>query len=414
MSHLKKISVNDLSPGMYFSGFDGPWIDNPFWKNKFVIANFKEIKQAQTSGFEHCWIDISKGKDVQESSLTEEEHALLSDIASGLSEESLDLLHEVNDAERLYEHAKGITQTMFKQVRLGKAIDTVECLRLVDEIAASVSRSSSILTSVVRLKLADEYSYIHSVAVCALMVSLGKTLGMDDASCKEAGLAGYLHDVGKAFIPPEILNKPGKLTDQEFRIIQRHPALGYDYLRGNPKVPDYASTVCLHHHEKLDGSGYPGKQQGNAITVYARMAAICDVYDAITSDRPYKQGWDPAESIAQMASWDGHFDRPMFLAFVRTLGIYPVGSIVKLKSGRRGLVIKQNQDDLTKPVVKAFTISDAFEVLNAELVDLGSACVNDGIAERSGEDWLKLKGLSMSFVDHMKSGSVGSGAIGVS
>ncbi|ASU40125.1 phosphodiesterase [Herbaspirillum sp. meg3] len=413
MSHLKKISVNNLVPGMYFSGFDGPWIDNPFWKNKFLITNHKEIKQAQTSGFEHCWIDVSKGKDVQESSLTAEEHELLGDIASGLSEESLDLLYEVEDAKRLYDQAKEITQTMFKQVRLGRAIDTAECLRLVDEIAASVTRGSSILTSVVRLKQADEYSYIHSVAVCALMVSLGKTLGMDDASCKEAGLAGYLHDVGKAFIPLEVLNKPGKLTDPEFRIVQRHPTLGYEYLRGDPKVPDYASTVCLHHHEKLDGSGYPGKQQGNAITIYARMAAICDVYDAITSDRPYKQGWDPAESIAQMASWDGHFDRPMFLAFVRTLGIYPVGSIVKLKSGRRGLVIKQNHNDLTKPVVKAFTISDAFEVLHTELVDLGSTSTQDGIAERSGEDWLKLKGLSMSFVDHMKSGIADSRAISV-
>jgi len=413
MSHLKKISVNNLIPGMYFSGFDGPWIDNPFWKNKFLITNLKEVTQAQTSGFEHCWIDVSKGKDVQESSLTAEEHELLSDIASGLSEESLDLLYEVEDAKRLYDQAKEITQTMFKQVRLGKAIDTAECLRLVDEIAASVTRGSSILTSVVRLKQADEYSYIHSVAVCALMVSLGKTLGMDDASCKEAGLAGYLHDVGKAFIPLEVLNKPGKLTDQEFRIVQRHPTLGYEYLRGDPKVPDYASTVCLHHHEKLDGSGYPGKQQGNAITVYARMAAICDVYDAITSDRPYKQGWDPAESIAQMASWDGHFDRPMFLAFVRTLGIYPVGSIVKLKSGRRGLVIKQNHNDLTKPVVKAFTISDSFEVLHTELVDLGSTSAEDGITERSGEDWLKLKGLSMSFVDHMKSGIAESRAVSV-
>lgn len=413
MSHLKKISVNNLIPGMYFSGFDGPWIDNPFWKNKFLITNLKEVTQAQTSGFEHCWIDVSKGKEVQESSLTAEEHELLSDIASGLSEESLDLLYEVEDAKRLYDQAKEITQTMFKQVRLGKAIDTAECLRLVDEIAASVTRGSSILTSVVRLKQADEYSYIHSVAVCALMVSLGKTLGMDDASCKEAGLAGYLHDVGKAFIPLEVLNKPGKLTDQEFRIVQRHPTLGYEYLRGDPKVPDYASTVCLHHHEKLDGSGYPGKQQGNAITVYARMAAICDVYDAITSDRPYKQGWDPAESIAQMASWDGHFDRPMFLAFVRTLGIYPVGSIVKLKSGRRGLVIKQNHNDLTKPVVKAFTISDSFEVLHTELVDLGSTSAEDGITERSGEDWLKLKGLSMSFVDHMKSGIAESRAVSV-
>ncbi|WP_034294410.1 HD-GYP domain-containing protein [Herbaspirillum sp. RV1423] len=403
MSHLKKISVSDLIPGMYFCGFDGPWIDNPFWKKKFRMNTPADIRQAQSAGLKYCWIDTSKGKDVRDNAFSKEEHTTLSDMAPRLSEESSDLLEEMEEAQRLYENAKVITQTMFKQVRLGKAIDTAACLRLVDEITASVMRSSSVLISVARLKHADEYSYIHSVAVCALMVSLGRTLGMDETSCKEAGLAGYLHDVGKAFIPLDVLNKPGKLTDQEFRVIQRHPSLGYEYLRGDPKIPDYAANVCLHHHEKLDGSGYPDKQQGNVISVYARMAAICDVYDAITSDRPYKDGWDPAESIAQMASWEGHFDRPMFLAFVRTLGIYPVGSIVKLRSGRRGLVVKQNCQDLTKPVVKAFTISDTFEVLDSELVDLFCPAATDSVVERGGEDWLKLKGLSMNFIDHMKS-----------
>jgi hypothetical protein len=139
------------------------------------------------------------------------------------------------------------------------------------------------------------------------------------------------------------------------------------------------------------------------ISTYARMAAICDVYDAITSDRPYKKGWDPAESIAQMAAWDGHFDRPLFLAFVRTLGIYPVGSIVKLASGRRGLVVKQNYKDLTKPMVRAFSISDTFDVLNSELVDLSCMAFGDSIAERCGQDWLKLNGLSTNFLEHMKS-----------
>jgi len=209
------------------------------------MTDFADVQQAQSSGFKHCWIDIYKGHDVQAGAFSEEAHALLSDIASLPSGESPDLIREIEDAERLYDHAKEVTQAMFKQVRLGKAINIAECVRLVDEIAASITRGPSLLTSVVRLKLADEYSYIHSVAVCALMVSLGKTLGMDDVCCKEAGLAGYLHDVGKAFIPKEVLNKPGKLTDQEFRVIQRHPTLGYEYLRGDPKVPDYAAAIRI-------------------------------------------------------------------------------------------------------------------------------------------------------------------------
>ena len=402
MSSLKKINVSDLIPGMYFCGFDGPWIENPFWKNKFLITKAAEVSQAQAAGFTDCWIDISKGKDVQDKAFSIEEHAVLHDVVDSRPDEGSDIAREIEQAQSLYTNAREITQAMFKQVRLGKAIDKDECIQLVDEVTASITSGSTALLSVVRLKNADEYTYMHSVAVCALMVSLGKTLGMDETSCKEAGLAGYLHDIGKAFLPQDVLNKPGKLTDQEYRLIQRHPILGYEYLRGDPNVPDYASDVCLHHHEKMDGSGYPHRQQGNMISVYSRMAAICDVYDAVTSERPYKEGWDPAESIAQMASWDGHFDRPMFLGFVKALGIYPVGSILKLQSGRRALVIKQNRKDLTKPLVKAFTISDTYEVLNSEIVDLASVTVNDGILERGGQEWLTLKGLSMSCLDHMR------------
>lgn len=387
MNHLKRISINDLALGMYFCGFDGPWIDTPFWRSKFLIKRANDIAEARSTGYQFCWIDPTMGKDVD--ALSDGLGAVVEDVPAVMPSSTDDFQDGLEDALRIYENAKKNTQIMFKQARLGKTLDVGNCLHLVDEITASLTRNSNALMSIIRLKRADEYTYLHSIAVCTLMVALGRTLGMDDIACKEAGLAGYLHDVGKAFIPSEILNKPGKLTDQEYRIIQRHPNLGYEYLRGFSGVPDYVCDVCLHHHEKVDGDGYPEKQRGNQIALYSRMAAICDVYDAVTSDRPYKLGWDPAESVAKMATWRGHFDRPIFLAFVKTLGIYPIGSIVKLKSGRTALVIRQNPGDLTKPVVKAFTTTESIEVIESEIIDLANAAQDEVIIERSGQEWVR-------------------------
>jgi HD-GYP domain-containing protein (c-di-GMP phosphodiesterase class II) len=194
------------------------------------------------------------------------------------------------------------------------------------------------LVSLARLKTKDDYTFMHSVAVCALMVALGRQIGMTDDECRVIGLAGLMHDIGKAFVPLEVLNKPARLTDAEFTIMRSHPVRGHELLmEGRGATPEMLDVV-LHHHERPDGKGYPHKLSGDQLTRVARMGAICDVYDAITSNRPYKAGWDPAESIAQMASWKGQFDEPLFAAFVQSLGIYPTGSLVRLQSGKLAVV----------------------------------------------------------------------------
>jgi putative nucleotidyltransferase with HDIG domain len=192
---------------------------------------------------------------------------------------------------------------MFSEARMGRAVDSAGAQHLVEEISDSVTRNPGALISLARLKTADDYTYMHSVAVCALMVALARQLRLNDEQTRLAGMAGLLHDLGKAAIPLAVLNKPGKLTDAEFEIVRNHPVEGYHMLKEGAKVPDAVLDACLHHHEKIDGSGYPDKLQGEGISVIARMAAICDVYDAITSDRPYKRGWDPSESLRRMAEW---------------------------------------------------------------------------------------------------------------
>lgn len=263
---------------------------------------------------------------------------------------------------------------MFSDVRMGNALKLDDALSLVDEINQSIARNSSALVSLSRLKNVDDYTYLHSVAVCILMMALGRQLGLEGEVLKQVGLAGLMHDLGKVFIPKEILNKPGKLTEEEFNIVKMHPLKGWEFLKQSSEASDLTLDVCRHHHERVDGKGYPDKLSGEALTLFARMGAICDVYDAITSNRCYKKGWEPAESIRKMAEWkDGHFDEAIFHAFVKTVGIYPTGTLLKLKSGRLGVVTDQSQNSLTKPLVKVFFSTRSNAPILPETIDLSKS-----------------------------------------
>src|SRR5690606_24261568 len=284
-------------------------------------------------------------------------------------------------AAKICNKAKGAVMSMFQEVRMGKAIDAGAAGELVDEISSSVRRNPGALISLARLKTADDYTYMHSVAVCALMVSLARQLGQDENATRELGLAGLLHDLGKAVMPLDVLNKPGKLTDDEFAIMRGHPGEGHRLLVEGDAVGAIVLDVCRHHHEKVDGSGYPDHLSGEQISLHAKMGAVCDVYDAITSNRPYKAGWDPAESIRKMTEWStGHFDARVFQAFVRSIGIYPAGSLVKLESGRLGVIVEQSGKSLLQPVVKVFFSTRAQTYIKPELIDLSRPGAMDRIA----------------------------------
>jgi len=200
---------------------------------------------------------------------------------------------------------------------------------------------------------------------------------------REAGMAGLLHDLGKAKMPMKVLNKPGKLTDEEFRIIKNHPVEGHRLLVEGGSASEIVLDVCLHHHEKVDGTGYPDRLTDAQITRFAKMGAVCDVYDAITSNRPYKAGWDPAASIRKMAEWsNGHFDEKIFQGFVKSIGIYPTGSLVKLASGRLAVVLEQSGKSLLAPRVKVFYSTRSRSYLVPEVIDLAHPGASDKIVGR--------------------------------
>lgn len=295
---------------------------------------------------------------------------------------------ELRSAQKLCLAAKEQMIEMFAEARMGKAVHAGSVESLVKEINASVTRNPDALISVARLKRHDDYTYLHSVAVCALMIALAKQLKLPEDQVREAGVGGLLHDIGKAAMPLTVLNKPGALTDDEFRIMKAHPVKGFEMLQEGGGASAAALEIALHHHEKYDGTGYPHGQAGESIDLLSRMGAVCDVYDAISSNRPYKKAWSPAESVRRMAAWKGHFDPQVFNAFVKSIGIYPVGALVRLQSDLLAVVTEQNDDSLLTPKVRIFFNARKRESVFIRDLDLAAPNCGDRIAGiESPETW---------------------------
>ena len=370
---LKKISAEQLCLGMHLQDFCGAWLDHPFWRTKFVLTDAKDIQLILASPIKEVWINISKGLDINTDDASSGTIQVIAEEippTPPVVQKKTSLNDEVKRAANICAKGKEAVVSMFQEARMGLAIEAEAAAPLVEEISNSVLRNPGALISLARLKTADDYTFMHSVAVCALMIALARKLGLDEQQTRDAGMAGLLHDLGKAMIPMEILNKPGKLTDEEFDLVKTHPEEGHKLLLGGIGISEMTRDVCLHHHEKIDGSGYPKRLNGETMSLFAKMGAVCDVYDAVTSNRPYKAGWDPAESIKRMAEWKGHFDPVVFQAFVKSLGIYPIGSFIRLESGKLGVVIEQGEQSLLKPKVRVFFSTKSQAYIKPETIDL--------------------------------------------
>ena len=391
---LKRIHVEQLRIGMHVHELCGSWMDHPFWRKGFLLDDAKDLKTIKSTVIKEVWIDTSKGLDVQggvdEKTIEAEvDTTLIKADPAGKSEQRIDTAQEAARAVMVCAKSRQAVTSMFNEARMGKALDAEDALPIVEEISASVLRNPGALIGLARLKDKDDYTYMHSVAVCALMVSLAQRLGLEDEQVRQAGMAGLLHDVGKMMIPLEILNKPGKLTDAEFDLVKSHPVEGHKMLLEGTGISDIALDVCLHHHEKVDGKGYPDRLRNEQISLYAKMGAVCDVYDAITSNRPYKEGWEPAESIRKMAEWSaGNYDPVIFQAFVKSIGIYPVGSLVRLESNRLAVIIEQTDKSLLTPKVKVFFSIKSNGRIVPEILDLSKpACRDKIVSNESPEKW---------------------------
>jgi putative nucleotidyltransferase with HDIG domain len=405
---LESILVESLIPGMFLHQMKGNWLDHPFWKKSFILDIY-DIKKIKDSGIEAVIIDVDKGL-----RSTDQNHLEIDELSERVSgnehifdqtrsipskKNSRSVAAEMEHAKLLLTFANRQMKIVFQKIRTDKTVSTATLMPLVDSISTSVLRSPRALASLVRLKGHDTYTHMHSVAVCTLMVGLAVELELDEQTTRTAGAAGLMHDIGKALMPLAVLDKPGKLTVEEYEIAKQHPQDGWKLLQ-DAGLQSGVLDVVLHHHEKNDGSGYPDQLEGDRISVLARMGAVCDVYDAVTSDRPYKKAWAPASALSSMRSWENHFDKDILAAFVRYMGIYPVGSLVRLKSGYLAVVLDQNREASSCPIVKKFFSLKSQQPMFPQILNLAKARSAEQIAQAEDPAEWNLPQLNELWLNH--------------
>jgi len=408
---LKRIDVTEVRLGMYIHKLEGPWLKHPFWKTKFLLTDAGQLADLQASDLEAVLIDIEKGDDVGgtpatplrrrqlagPSTVAPVDRARLelvppprSPVAARpfdpRSTNPLSTAREVGNAIGIVARSERILAGVFNQARLGKAIKSSQVEPVIEELFASIQRNPHAFNGLMRVKRENASLYTHALAVSALMIALGRQMRLDSARIKQAGMAGLLMDVGMGHLPLDVSTINEALTDGEHAIVKTHTRLGYDFLAIGGEIPEDVMKVCLEHHERFDGSGYPLGIGGQEISLFGRMAAVCDVYDSMTSDRPHRVRMEPNSAFENMRSSDGHFDPEVLSHFVESLGVYPIGSVVLLTSHRLALVVDQNSDDYTRPRVWTFYDTQNAKVIKPEDINLIDSMGHEDIVTSADPD----------------------------
>ncbi|TJZ70068.1 HD-GYP domain-containing protein [Chitiniphilus eburneus] len=385
---IKKIPVSTLRPGMYVHDLNAGWLAHPFLFSSFKVHKQEEIERIVTAGIRELYIDTERGLDVAdaptreavEARLTQELEAVMRQPPAKLAR--VEVSAELSRAQQIKRQAHSVVRSIMSDVRLGKAVELAQAETVVETITESVLRNNGALIGLMGIKNKDDYTFLHSVSVCALMVAFAQARGCADETVRIAGLGALLHDTGKMLVPDAVLNKPGRYTEEEFAVMKKHPEDGWRLLKEIPDIDEIALDIVLHHHERLDGTGYPHGLAGDQIAPLTQMSAIVDVYDAITADRVYHQGVTAPEGLRKLWEWSNHHFQPELVqSFIRMVGIYPVGSLVRLESGRLAVVMQQHDSHLMTPQVKVVFSTRSNAYVPPEEVDL-SLGVGHGGADR--------------------------------
>lgn len=406
---LKRIDVADVRLGMYIHKLEGPWLKHPFWKTKFLLTDAGQLADLHASELDGIIIDVEKGDDVgggaparkrqlvQPSRTPPIERArmeLVPPPRSPVSARPFDprsttptsTAREVGNAIGIVARSERILAGVFNQARLGKAIKSSQVEPVIEELFASIQRNPHAFNGLMRVKRENSSLYTHALAVSALMIALGRQMRLDTTRIKQAGMAGLLMDVGMGHLPLDVSTINETLTDKEHEIVKTHTRLGYDFLAIGGEIPEEVMKVCLEHHERFDGSGYPLGLEGENISLFGRMAAVCDVYDSMTSDRPHRPRMEPNTAFDNMRESEGQFDPEVLNQFVESLGVYPIGSVVLLTSHRLALVVDQNPDDYTRPRVWTFYDTVDAKVMKPQDINLIDSIGHEDIVSSADPD----------------------------
>ena len=385
---IKKVGVEQIAPGMYVHDFNCSWLEHPFLQNSVLLKTDDDVKKVREFGVRELFIDTSKGADVADA-MTLEEH----------KRESIEEMHRVFEpkrvgalnlveyadelpkAKKVKQEAQKVITDIMADVKMGKQVVVEKAEHVVSTMVDSVFRNVDALTSLSRIKDADQYLFMHSVNVCVLIISFCRHTGIEREIINKVGVGALLHDVGKTKLPPAILNKPARLTEKEFEVMQKHPGLSRELLLETDRIPEEAIQVAYQHHERFDGTGYHERLKGDAVSQFGQMASVADVYDAITTDRVYHRGMGPAEAIRKIFEWSkNQFKEEIAHKFIKCVGIYPVGTLVLLDGGLLAVVSEPGRESMLSPVVRA--VYDAKKRRHIKPVDIDlSSRVGSGEGE---------------------------------
>lgn len=340
-SHIERVEVAKLAIGMSVVELDRPWFESPFTVHGFKIKSAQQLKQLQAL-CRYVYV-VNANKQVATSG---------TQVARKKYRNTQAFEHALPLAKSAQRQAKSIVKGFFKNLRLGHNFDAVVAKRAVQQCVSSVIANQEAMVWLGLLKNADEYTAEHSLNVAVYSITLGRAEGLPPAELETLGLCGLLHDMGKAKVPIDVLNKEGALSDQEFTLLKQHARHGYDLLVSKHDVPSVVAEVAHTHHERLNGRGYPRKLSGEKIGYFSRIVAIADAYDAITSKRVYSPAKSALEGLRILMGAKGsHFDPDLVDRFIEVMGVYPAGSIAELTTGEIAIVLPTPQANNNSPNV---------------------------------------------------------------
>ena len=375
---IKRINVEQLKIGMYITDLNNQWIPDNNLKKSGIVKYDRTIDQIRLLDVDELYIDTEKGEDCEDGIpldiLQAQQKKELDEITRERSldvDELMDVSEEFAHASKVHEQAKELVTDILDDIKEGNAIDVKQVEEVSDELIHSVQANKNALLTLSRIREKDEYLFEHSVNVGVLMAVLARGNNITGTRLKELVTGALLHDVGKILVPIDILNKPGKLTPVEWEEMKRHVQYGERVLGDTPGLSEISKAICSQHHERCDGSGYPRKLHDDQISVFGRMAAVVDVYDAITSDRCYHAGMDPHNALKKLIEWSAfHLDKDTVYDFIRSISVYPIGTVVELDDHSAAIVVEANHGKQNLPKLKVFFDINKHEALDPYVLDL--------------------------------------------
>jgi HD-GYP domain-containing protein (c-di-GMP phosphodiesterase class II) len=333
------------------------------------IKSTKVIDNLRSKGVESILIDTSKTLTFDANgNITADENKKSPAIKSS------PVILEITKAKKLFNESKKIQKQVFADALHGRELNLAPVVEITNQTIDTVFKNSDALACVINIRKKDEYLLEHSVSVAVLITIFARFLKIDKQIVQQISIGAFLHDVGKINVPDSILNKPGKLTDDEFTIMKSHVNHSINIIKATPGISELSIEVAALHHEKLDGTGYPFKIAKDNISIYGRMIAICDIFDALTANRCYKEGYShlKAFSILRNLAKKEHLDQRLVDMFIKCMGVYPVGSLVELSSNKLAIVESRNDSDPTNPNVRSFYNAQDNRYVMTEDIDLSS------------------------------------------